>query len=209
MQAVDEVSSTQLSDKSVGIIYFCTHPEIVTLGRKTKPEDLFAWSGKALKVSRGGRATYHGPSQLVVYPIINLKKLSPAQDVGFFIRNLENIFVELIRGFGLPAVGKSFQKSEPTSEEPATGVWVNDKKVASLGLAIKNWTTYHGVALNLEADANAFKGLNPCGYQSTVMTNLQDLLAKKSESKMPNRTLIINQLKILFEKYFRYGISPQ
>jgi lipoyl(octanoyl) transferase len=173
LELVEQVAKTQ----SNGFLIFCTHPAVVTLGRKTQPGDVYAWQGPIKEISRGGRATYHGPSQLVVYPIYNLE---PKHDIGAYLRNFENAIVKTLETYGVAAVGKSLQKKsldESASEE--TGVWVGSKKVASLGIAVKKWVTFHGAAINLDFDKSAFQGMKPCGFEPSVMTSLEELTGKK------------------------------
>ena len=181
-ELVEKVAAENLS----GILVFCTHPAIVTLGRKTQVGDVFAWRGPIKEISRGGRATYHGPSQLVVYPILNLefKGVSntprPQHDIGWFLRSLENSIVETMAEFGVESIGKSLQKKvgiENAQEE--TGVWVGSNKIASLGIGVRKWITFHGAAINLDEDPEAFLGMNPCGFQSSIMISLEKLLNKK------------------------------
>jgi lipoyl(octanoyl) transferase len=165
---------------SAGVIVFCTHPPVVTLGRSSQDSDISGWQGQRIEVSRGGRATYHGPSQLMVYPIVNLKrarKNRKEKEVVGFLRDFENAIVETLAEYDLPAQGKSLQK-KGDGQEDATGVWVGSHKIASLGLAVKKWITYHGAAINLDDDPEAFKGLLPCGFQPQVMTNLEARLGR-------------------------------
>lgn len=170
-----------------GTVVFCSHPPVVTCGRSTTPEDLMGWSGDTYEVSRGGRATYHGPSQLVVYPLINLKHASQHRasgEVVGFLRQLENSIIAALNDLNIPAIGRSLQKkSDDTSTTDETGVWVSlnngktfDRKIASLGIAVKKWITYHGAAINLYDDPQAFTGIRPCGFQTNVMISLQSCL---------------------------------
>lgn len=183
LERVETVSQDQ---NHPGFLIFCTHPAVVTTGRQTLPEDVFAWQGPVVEVSRGGRATYHGPSQLVVYPILNLKSERQGrgpQEVRGYLRALELAIVETLKEFGITAVGKTPQKlpgQQAESEE--TGVWVNDKKIASLGIAVKKWITFHGAAINLTNDPLAFSGMNPCGFKSEIMVNVEQLLGKPVEA---------------------------
>jgi lipoyl(octanoyl) transferase len=166
-----------------GFLVFCTHPPVVTTGRQTKPEDIFAWKGPIIEVSRGGRATYHGPSQLVIYPILNLKEARASrgpQEIRGFIRAFEKAIVETLIEYEIEAVGKTPQKLVgQEAETDETGVWVGRQKIASLGIAVKKWITYHGAAINLDFDPEAFQGLNPCGFTSNTMTCLETLTDKK------------------------------
>jgi lipoyl(octanoyl) transferase len=186
--------------KSLGALIFCSHPAVVTLGRKTQKEDVFAWKGPVIEISRGGRATYHGPSQLVIYPIINLDSAVgfPRKDIGWYLRTLEKSIVLTLKNFGIEAIGKSLQKKSP-EEIPMeeTGVWVGAHKIASLGIGVRKWITFHGAAINLDADPTAFVGMNPCGFKSEVMTNAEQVLGKKID-----RDLFKKQFSIHFENLF-------
>lgn len=162
-----------------GYVLFCSHPAIVTLGRQTEPQDMMGWQGETLEVSRGGRATYHGPSQAVIYPILNIRtgrKNRGPQEVRGFIRDLENCVVLTLNEFGIQSRGKT--SSDDKTELSDTGVWIQDRKIASLGIAVKKWITYHGVAVNILNDPTAFVGINPCGYKSSVMTSLEKEIQK-------------------------------
>ena len=180
LQLVEEVIA---SDNHAGYIVFCSHPHVVTTGRQTKPEDIFAWQGPVIEISRGGRATYHGPSQVVVYPIINLKNPRTgrgAQEIRGYIRALEKAIVASLKEFGIDSVGKTPQKKlDSEIETDETGVWVGHQKIASLGIAVKRWVTYHGAAINLDYDPEAFQGLNPCGFTTATMTCAETVLNKK------------------------------
>lgn len=116
---------------------------------------------------RGGDLTYHGPGQLVVYPICKLdgSGFGPNHDVAAFLRRLEGVLIDVIADLGL--------KGE--SRPDATGVWVGPKKLASIGIAVKKWVTYHGIAINAVNDLAPFSLISPCGYSPEVMTRLSDL----------------------------------
>lgn len=183
-------------------IVFCKHPEVVTLGRSTKPGDVFGWDGELIEVSRGGRATYHGPSQIVIYPIISLKhprKLIPSQEVVGYLRVLENSLIEFLKLYDIEAIGKSLQKNKIESDKEAeeTGVWVGSQKIASLGIAVKKWVTYHGAAINIFKDPMAYRGMNPCGFSKSVMTSLEEKIASPL-----NEEAIMDQLTSIFLKNF-------
>ncbi len=148
-------------------IVFCSHPPVVTLGRSTEIGDVTTWSGDIVEIQRGGRATYHGPSQLVIYPIVNLNTYG--RDLHLYLRMLEKIIISVLESYGLKA----------SSVKDATGVWVGDKKVASIGIGVKKWITYHGLALNVADDPSAFQGLKPCGFQTNTMVSMEKLLGQK------------------------------
>lgn len=125
-----------------------------------------------LCVERGGDLTYHGPGQLILYPILKLDGLGrlPSRDLGACLRGLEASVIQLASEFGVKAEGIA----------DASGVWVKTekghRKIASLGIAVRKWVTYHGIALNLSTDLSAFQKFSPCGYEGTVMANLVELI---------------------------------
>jgi lipoyl(octanoyl) transferase len=188
-------------EQTPGYLIFCTHPPVVTLGRSTSADDVTDFTGKKIEVSRGGRATYHGPSQIIVYPILNLKEprknRKPREVVGF-LRDFENAIVDVLKSYELKAQGRSLQKKsdqESTSDE--TGVWVGEKKLASLGIAVKKWVTYHGAAINFDRDPKAHQGIRPCGFEPSVMTSIEELLGKailRSEFETKLKTQLLQTL---------------
>lgn len=179
-------------EQTPGYLVFCTHPPVVTLGRSTTKDDVTDFTGKKIEVSRGGRATYHGPSQIIIYPILNLKEprknRQPREVVGF-LRDFENAIVDVLKYYNLKAQGRSLQKkSGSESKTDETGVWVGEKKLASLGIAVKKWVTYHGAAINFDQDPKAHQGIKPCGFEPHVMTSIEELLGKsKTRSEFVER----------------------
>ncbi len=177
LEYVDKVAA---EENHSGFLIFCSHPAVVTLGRQTQPTDVFAWNGPIIEISRGGRATYHGPSQIVVYPILNLKNPRAnrgPQEVRGYLRSFEEAIVLTLKEFGVEAIGKTAQKIPGQQvETDETGVWVNNRKIASLGIAVKKWICFHGAAINFYEDPKAFVGMNPCGFQSSTMLSLEALL---------------------------------
>ena len=149
-------------------IIICRHHPVVTLGKQATEQDLTGWSGEIHKVERGGKATYHGPKQIIIYPILDLK--NRGQNIGGLLQLLQNVLVGLLSEQGLSARGTPSY----------AGVWVrdetqnNERKVASIGLAVKKWITYHGLALNLAHDPLAFKGIASCGLESNLMTYMEE-----------------------------------
>lgn len=180
---VEEVSETKK-----GFLVTCSHPPVVTLGRKSTPEDLVGWSGETIETSRGGRATYHGPSQLVIYPIL------PIKDVHAYLRSLETAIVKALNEIGVQ--GKTSVEQAPGKSEDLnnTGVWVEGKKIASIGIAIRKWVSFHGLALNVDHDPEAFKGINPCGFSQSTMTSVETVLGRKVDRVTLTR-LLVDELK--------------
>ncbi|MBI4403196.1 MAG: lipoyl(octanoyl) transferase LipB [Deltaproteobacteria bacterium] len=152
-------------------LIFVEHPEVYTFGRK--------FSGpvgnelpNAHLVERGGEATYHNPGQLVCYPILRLRERE--RDLNLYLRQLESVLVRLLADFGIEAHGRP----------GATGVWLTnqEKKIASIGVAISSWITYHGCALNVCNDLAGFGRIKPCGYSSEVMTSMKQVLGTSCPS---------------------------
>ncbi len=164
-------------DKKIpNTVIYCSHEPIVTKGRGTQETDIFGWKGLTIEVQRGGRATYHGPNQLVVYPIINLQKGTKIIGIREYMSGLEKIVVDVLAQYGVAAEGRCGTKIE---SHEATGVWINDRKICSIGIGVKRWVTYHGLALNVDHDPRAFQGLNPCGFSPATMISLEEVLGRK------------------------------
>lgn len=120
------------------------------------------------EIERGGDLTYHGPGQLVVYPIVKLSD----HDLGGFLRTLENVLIQTLSQV-LEPHGHTVRRIQDS-----TGVWVDDRKIASIGIAVKRWVTFHGLALNLTTDLKAFSMIQPCGFSPEVMTSLEALMGE-------------------------------
>lgn len=164
------------------IVILCSHEPVVTCGRGTQPGDLKGWDGPVFEISRGGRATYHGPSQLIVYPIFNLakeRKGLPCKDLHAYLRALERAVQSAIETLGV-SVDKAAEAED--KDLSFTGVWIGSRKVASIGIAVKKWIAYHGIAINVENDPRAFQGIRPCGFRVDQVTSLESELGFK-----PNR----------------------
>jgi len=138
------------------------HPPIITLGRKTPEGAVYDPAIEVLKVERGGEATYHGPGQLVAYPIIHLTQ--SRRNLHRFQRDLEEIGLRTLGDFGI----------EGRRREGLTGVWIGDHKVQSLGIAVRRWVTWHGLALNVSTDLAPFRAFHPCGLDGDVMISMAE-----------------------------------
>jgi len=149
------------------VVLLLEHQETITLGRKRGAEGnvLAAGDVPVISISRGGDATWHGPGQLVAYPIVALE--GPAQDLHAHLHHLEDAVVELLAGMGI----------ESGTDPRNTGVWLDDpdgerRKVCSIGIACRKWVTFHGLALNVDVDLGGFAKINPCGFGAEIMTTL-------------------------------------
>lgn len=155
---------------SSGALILCRHNPVITLGRQGNADNiklpLAELEKKGIdlyKVERAGDVTYHGPGQLVVYPVFNLRYLK--KDIHFFIRQLESLAIDLLSWFGVSA---SIKKG-------LTGVWVGKNKIASIGIAIRHWITFHGMSINIKAeDLRNFSLIRPCGLD-VEMVSLETL----------------------------------
>jgi lipoyl(octanoyl) transferase len=124
------------------------------LGAAHLPHPLFA-------INRGGQATYHGPGQLMGYPIIDLRACG--QDLHKYLRWLEQLLIDLLAEYGIAA----------SRRESLTGVWVGDRKIASIGVGVRHWITMHGFALNVSGDLSPFNYIVPCGINNVAMTSME------------------------------------
>lgn len=145
-------------------IWLVEHPPVFTQGQAGKSEHVLVLDEDIplVQTDRGGQVTYHGPGQLVVYPLLALKRY--ALGVRDWVSCIEAVVVESLAQFGVEAYPKA----------QAPGVYVGEKKIASLGLRVRRGASYHGVAVNVDMDLSPFFRINPCGYQGLEMTQLRD-----------------------------------
>lgn len=163
-------------ETDVDTLILVEHDHVITLGRKTTPENLKPQNIPVFQVERGGDATYHGPGQLVGYPIIRLE----TPNVQRFVRNLEEVLIESTRRFGV----------ESARVEGHPGAWVGSRKVASIGVAVTNWVTYHGFALNVNTDLSYFGLIKPCGLDPDKITSMRQVLRKEVEFEAVKREVV-------------------
>jgi lipoate-protein ligase B len=143
------------------------HPHVITLGRGTHKENVLAPGDTPIfEIERGGDVTYHGPGQLVGYPIFLLRE--EERDLHLYLRNLEEALIRTVGRFGIAGERK----------QGWTGAWTAGgvRKLASIGVAVKRWVTLHGFALNVSTDLTRFSAINPCGLEATIMGSLQSVL---------------------------------
>jgi lipoate-protein ligase B len=149
------------------VLLLVEHPPVVTLGRASKeknlissPEFLQSKGVELFEVERGGDVTFHGPGQLVGYPIIDLKR--HRQDLHWYLRKIEEALINTLADFGIPGERNTAY----------TGVWTRGKKIASIGVHAREWVTWHGFALNVTTDLSYFDLIIPCGINGVVMTSI-------------------------------------
>ncbi len=145
-------------------IWFCEHPPVFTMGLNAATEHLLAPGDiPVVQIDRGGQVTFHGPGQLMVYPLIDIRRANIG--VRTLVTALEQSVVDLVAEFGVEAAAKP----------EAPGVYVKGDKLASIGLRIRRGSSFHGMALNVDADLEPFSRINPCGYKGLEMTDLKTL----------------------------------
>ncbi len=170
------------------------HPPTITLGRRTQDADLLT-SEAALqalgiaveRVDRGGEITYHGPGQLVGYPILDLRQ--HGSDLHRYLRDLEETLIQTIAAYGL------------TGERVPgrTGVWVGDRKIAALGIKVSRWVSLHGFALNISTDLAPFRTqFVPCGIQDKDVTSLQEMLEEQAPTRTAVEAVLIKKFAEIF-----------
>ncbi|HEY3220217.1 MAG TPA: lipoyl(octanoyl) transferase LipB [Gemmatimonadales bacterium] len=157
-QAEDRISGRLDHD----VLLLLEHPPVVTLGRNSHAAHLLQPAGiDVFEVERGGDVTFHGPGQLVGYPILDLRAYK--QDLHWYLRTLEQALIEALGILDIPA-----------ERNPGfTGVWTQGKKIASIGIHVKQWVTWHGFALNITTDLAHFDRIVPCGIQGVTMTSVE------------------------------------
>ncbi len=153
---------------SEDLLILLEHPRVITLGRGARAlnivattEELRQRGVEVHEVERGGDVTYHGPGQLVGYPIIDLRRHK--QDLHWYLRRLEEVLIRILDGYGV--VGRRVPGY--------TGVWVEDRKIASIGVHVTRWVTFHGFALNVNTRLEDFALIVPCGIEAVQMTSLE------------------------------------
>lgn len=146
-------------------LWLVEHPPVFTQGQAGKPEHLLLPGDiPVIQTDRGGQVTYHGPGQLVAYPLLDLRRLK--MGVRDLVSAIEQTIVAMLAVYGIEAYPKP----------DAPGVYVAGDKIASLGLRVRRGCSFHGLALNVDMDLEPFQRINPCGYEGLAMTQMRDLL---------------------------------
>ncbi|HEY2379022.1 MAG TPA: lipoyl(octanoyl) transferase LipB [Gemmatimonadaceae bacterium] len=180
------------------VLLLVEHPPVITLGRSSKsanmlatPEYLQQRGVELFEVERGGDVTFHGPGQLVGYPIIDLKR--HRRDLHWYLRQVEQLLIDGVAAFGLIA-GRN---------PPYTGVWIENRKIASIGVHARDWVTWHGFALNVATDLAYFDLIVPCGIQSVTMTSVNAELPNDPPSVASVANAVVAEAGVTF------GLSPR
>ena len=184
-ELVEQRNAGEIGDTLV----FTEHEPVYTLGVRKDSADHLIWDATELhqrgitvtQSNRGGDITYHGPGQIVGYPIVNL---TPRKDLHAYLRLIEQVLINTVGTFGLAADRRAGK----------TGIWLGTRKFAAIGVAVKKWTAYHGFALNVNPDLTPFSGIVPCGITDGTVTSMQLELG---------RAVDLTEVKQVLAKEFR------
>lgn len=161
----EEIVAKKREDRSAADeLLLLEHEPIYTMGRTPDRSSLLGAAHlphRLFSINRGGQATYHGPGQLMGYPIIDLRRCG--QDLHRYLRWIEQLLIELLAGYGIAA----------SRRESLTGAWVENRKIASIGIGVRHWITMHGFALNVCGDLSPFNHIIPCGINKIAMTSME------------------------------------
>jgi lipoic acid synthetase len=191
------VSKRKLGEISDSVI-LTEHKPVFTIGRSGGKRNLLvdeatlkARGLKVLSIDRGGDITFHGPGQTVFYPIIDLK--SRGRDLHRYMRDLESVVIGFLNGYGIIA----------ERLKDRTGVWVGPRKIASVGIGVSNWVTYHGLSVNIDVDLSYFSMIYPCGMRGAKMTSLSDILGVRIKTRETTSMLLSS-----FQRIFNVKVEP-
>ncbi len=163
--AQEERVAQRIAGEKTDALIFTDHEPVFTVGLRAGSENNLVWDEAAraqagvvlAKTNRGGDITYHGPGQIVGYPIVSLER---HRDLHAYLRMLEQVLIESVAQFGLRA----------DRRERKTGIWIGSRKIAAIGVAVRRWVAYHGFALNVNVNLDHFSGIVPCGITATEGT---------------------------------------
>ncbi|HEV7702973.1 MAG TPA: lipoyl(octanoyl) transferase LipB [Gemmatimonadaceae bacterium] len=181
------------------VLLLLEHPPVVTMGRSAKAQNLTASPAllaargvELFEAERGGDVTFHGPGQLVGYPIVNLR--GHKQDLHWYLRQVEAVLMDALATFGI----------ETQRSEGRTGVWTHDRKIASIGVHARDWVTWHGFALNVSTDLSYFDLMVPCGLAGVTMTSV----ARELGSAAPSLADVAEAVTDSFGTIFAVAPTP-
>mgnify|MGYP001168111167 FL=1 len=189
-----EIQAQRIAGESEDTLLLVEHEPVYTLGKNADKNHLlqhYPDNVQIFQIERGGDVTFHGPGQLVGYPILDLHNYK--KSVSWYMRSLEQVIINTLQKYGI----KGEQK------EDLTGVWIKDKKIAAFGVRISRWVTMHGFALNVNTDMQYYEGIIPCGILEYGVTSMEKLLNHEVNMKDVKNTLISS-----FKNVFMNNIHP-
>ena len=181
-----DTHSKVLNQELTDTIVFVEHEPVYTLGKNADQNNILTNYPKDVKIyniDRGGDVTYHGPGQLVGYPIINIKNLK--MSIGRYVHTLEEILINALSHFNISAQRR----------DKIIGIWIGDEKIGAIGVRVKNGVTMHGFALNVNTDLSYFDGIIPCGIDNCKVTSMEQLLRKNIYLKLVKEIIIKELVK--------------
>jgi lipoate-protein ligase B len=191
LELQESLVARKLAGDATDYLLLVEHEPVYTLGRAADIADLREADDKlgvdTVRIGRGGGVTFHGPGQLVAYPILSLA--TQGHDVGRYVRSLEQVLLSTCEYFGVGAARRP----------GAPGAWVGDKKIASVGIQVRRWVAFHGVALNVSTDLTFFSAIAPCRMPGVRMTNLAD---------EASRSVCMDEVREAFVESFRRQFDP-
>lgn len=181
-------------------LIFTEHEPVYTIGLRKDAAQHLIWTEafcaeqgiEVHKSNRGGDITYHGPGQIVCYPIVSLQN---RRDLHAYLRDLEDVVIQTLATYGL-ASGRRKGK---------TGIWIDTRKICAIGVAVRSWITYHGFALNIDPDMNHFSGIVPCGITDGSVTSLKNELQSSVEMDEVKARLAVEFQKIFQNTHISHG----
>ena len=167
MKILEQRVQDVLLDKKDEFLWIIEHTHVYTAGTSSKDIDLLDKNLNVIKTNRGGKHTYHGPGQKVVYFVLNLNKRE--KDIRKLVTKIENCIIEILKEF----------KVKSYTDKKNIGIWVKNKnnmmKIAAIGIRVKKWIAYHGFAINISNDLSKYKNIVPCGIKDKGITSLKDM----------------------------------
>jgi lipoate-protein ligase B len=198
LDRIDYLAALEIQEKlvahkqrepSADVLLFVEHPHVYTLGRGGNESNVrAAQEVPVYRTGRGGDVTYHGPGQVVVYPIIDLRS-KLRKDVHRYVKNLELAAIQTLRDFEL----------EGARRPPYTGIWIGDRKIAAIGIAVRRCISFHGLALNVNTDLSYFSRIIPCGLSWADVTSMAKELGKTQSAARVRDSFVTN-----FAEVFAY-----
>ncbi len=185
----------RLENSLPDVLLLLEHPPVYTVGRRGTTSGLEGLGIPVHEVERGGEVTYHGSGQLVGYPIMALSR--GKLDVKGYVADVENVLILTVASFGIEG-----------ERGPHSGLWVGPKKLASIGVAVKQYVTYHGFALNVNVDLSPFRRIRPCGIQGTRITSLKEILGREVPMGEVKASLIQSFSEVFGAKLLRSEEAP-
>ena len=202
-----ELLQRRINNEMGDVFIILEHPPVITIGKTGKKENVLAdkevLSRESIKIfytDRGGDVTLHCPGQIVVYPIINLKDLKC--DLHWYMKKLEHVIISLMNEYCVHAF----------TREGLTGVWTAGGKIASIGIGVREWVTFHGVSLNVSPDLKYFSYVKPCGLDDVKMTSMEEFLKSSVDMEEVKTRLMEIFVKEMHDKNdiadisFNYGL---